>query len=95
MSNDILAHREGGILTLTFNRLDKKNAITAGMYTTLAQELEQAAEDDAVRVAVIQGDVSCFTAGNDLGDFTAQATGAFTGTLQDVTLTLDQGKFKP
>ena len=25
----------------------------------------------------------------------ADATGAFTGTLQDVTLTLDQGKFKP
>ncbi len=69
MSNDILAHREGGILTLTFNRLDKKNAITTGMYTRLAQELEQAAEDDAVRVAVIQGDVSCFTAGNDLADF--------------------------
>ena len=69
MSNDILAHREGGILTLTFNRLDKKTAITTAMYTHLAQELEQAAEDDAVRVAVIQGDVSCFTAGNDLADF--------------------------
>lgn len=69
MSNDILAHREGGILTLTFNRLDKKNAITTVMYTRLAEELEQAAEDDAVRVAVIQGDVSCFTAGNDLADF--------------------------
>jgi enoyl-CoA hydratase/carnithine racemase len=69
MSNDILAHREGGILTLTFNRLDKKNAITTAMYTRLAEELELAAEDDAVRVAVIQGDVSCFTAGNDLADF--------------------------
>ena len=33
MSNEILAHREGGILTLTFNRLDKKNAITTVMYT--------------------------------------------------------------
>lgn len=44
MSNDILAHREGGILTLTFNRLDKKNAITTVMYTRLAEELEQAAE---------------------------------------------------
>lgn len=69
MSDDILAHREGGVLTLTFNRLDKKNAITKGMYARLSQELEQAAEDDAVRVAVIQGDVSCFTAGNDLADF--------------------------
>ncbi len=69
MSNDILAHREGGILTLTFNRLDKKNAITRAMYSALAEALEAAATDDSVRVAVIQGDPTCFTAGNDLMDF--------------------------
>ncbi|HYR25579.1 MAG TPA: enoyl-CoA hydratase [Aquabacterium sp.] len=69
MTDSILAHREGGILTLTFNRLDKKNAITRAMYTAMAEALEAAAIDDAIRVAVIQGDVSCFTAGNDLADF--------------------------
>lgn len=34
-----------GILTLTFDRLDKKNAITAAMYQALADALV-AAEDD-------------------------------------------------
>lgn len=67
--SDILQHREAGVLTLTFNRLDKKNAITTAMYSRLADELEAAASDDSVRVAVIQGAVEIFTAGNDLGDF--------------------------
>lgn len=69
MTDAILSNREGGILTLTFNRLDKKNAITRAMYTALADALEAAVNDDAVRVAVFQGDPSCFTAGNDLADF--------------------------
>lgn len=66
---DILSLREGGVLTLTFNRLDKKNAITTAMYTDLAVALEEASQDEATRVVVIQGDLSCFTAGNDLADF--------------------------
>jgi enoyl-CoA hydratase/carnithine racemase len=32
-----------------------------------------------VRVVVFQADGDAFTAGNDLQDFAAQATGAFTG----------------
>jgi enoyl-CoA hydratase/carnithine racemase len=67
--SDILQHCEGGVLTLTFNRPDKKNAITTAMYSALAQALEAAYEDDSVRVAVIQGSVEIFTAGNDLADF--------------------------
>jgi len=67
--SDILQHSENGVLTLTFNRLDKKNAITAAMYTLLAQALEAASSDASIRVAVIQGAVQIFTAGNDLADF--------------------------
>lgn len=67
--SDILQHTESGVLTLTFNRLDKKNAITTGMYTALAAALEAAVADEGVRVAVIQGAVEIFTAGNDLADF--------------------------
>lgn len=69
MSDTILSNREGGILTLTFNRLEKKNAITRAMYAELASALEAAAQDDEVRVAVIQGHEQCFTSGNDLMDF--------------------------
>ncbi len=65
----ILAHVEAGVLTLTFNRLDKKNAITTAMYTSLADALTEAATDSAVRAVVIQGHEQIFTAGNDLADF--------------------------
>lgn len=58
-----------GILTLTFDRLDRKNAITAAMYQTLADALRSAEADSAVRVIVIEGKPEIFTAGNDLEDF--------------------------
>lgn len=67
--SDILQHREAGVLTLTLNRLDKKNALTAAMYATLADALREAAADEQVRVVVIQGHEQVFTAGNDLQDF--------------------------
>ncbi len=67
--SDILEHVEAGVMTLTFNRIGKKNSITLAMYATLADSLERAAQDDAVRVAVIQGDATVFSAGNDLADF--------------------------
>jgi enoyl-CoA hydratase/carnithine racemase len=70
--SDILLHTEDGIMTLTFNRLARKNSITAAMYATLADALEQAQADERVRVVVIQGDESVFSAGNDLGDFLNQ-----------------------
>ena len=60
--SDILQHREDGILTLTFNRLDKKNAITRAMYNVLADALFAAAEDATVRVVVLQGHEQVFTA---------------------------------
>ena len=58
-----------GVLTLTFDRLDRKNAITAAMYQTLADALVAAEADPAIRVIVLAGHESVFTAGNDLEDF--------------------------
>jgi enoyl-CoA hydratase/carnithine racemase len=49
------------------------------MYGVLADSLERAETDPAVRVVVFQADGDSFSSGNDLQDFTAQATGAFTG----------------
>lgn len=70
--SDILIHTEDGVTTLTLNRLARKNSLTAAMYATLADALEQAATDAAVRVVVLQGDETVFSAGNDLGDFMHQ-----------------------
>lgn len=69
--SDILSHSEGGVMTLTFNRLDKKNSITASMYAQLAEALTGAAQDSAVRVVLLQGHATVFSAGNDIADFLA------------------------
>ena len=67
--SDILVHTEAGVMTLTLNRVDKKNSLTAAMYAALADALESAAVDAAVRAVLIQGDPAVFSAGNDIGDF--------------------------
>jgi enoyl-CoA hydratase/carnithine racemase len=69
MSEDILSHTEAGILTLTFNRPQKKNSITVEMYQRMADALKAAEADASIRVVVFQGSEMIFSAGNDLGDF--------------------------
>ena len=70
--SDILRHVDNGVMTLTFNRVDKKNSITAAMYATLADALAQGVDDANVRVVVFQGHETIFSAGNDIGDFLNQ-----------------------
>ncbi|PUE24703.1 enoyl-CoA hydratase [Limnohabitans sp. JirII-29] len=66
---DILQHIDQGVMTLTFNRLDKKNSITAAMYASLADAIENAQANTEVRVVLIQGHETIFSAGNDIADF--------------------------
>ena len=48
--SDILTHIDAGVMTITFNRLDKKNSITSTMYSAMADAVAQAAADASVRV---------------------------------------------
>ena len=70
--SDILTHIDAGVMTITFNRLDKKNSITSTMYSAMADAVAQAAADASVRVVLFQGHESIFSAGNDIGDFLNQ-----------------------
>ncbi len=65
----ILTHQENGVFTISFNRPDKKNALTLAMYEKLVEGLEQAESDTSIRVIVLTGTGDVFTAGNDLYDF--------------------------
>ena len=67
--SDILVHTEAGACTLTFNRPDKKNSITAAMYSAMADALQAAQDDAQVRCVVFQGNEAIFSAGNDIADF--------------------------
>jgi len=70
---DILTQIENGILTISFNRPEKKNAITTTMYQAMADALRHAENDTAVRAILITGKPEIFTAGNDLEDFMKNA----------------------
>ena len=66
---DILTHTDDGILTITLNRVAKKNSLTSAMYSAMADALDGAAADASVRVVVVQGHETIFSAGNDIGEF--------------------------
>lgn len=69
--SEIETRLENGVLTVTLNRPDKKNAITQAMYAALAEATERARTDDAVRVLLFRAAGDSFSAGNDIGDFIA------------------------
>jgi len=75
MSDAIQFERERGLLTLRFNRPDKKNALTRAMYSHLAEALKLADTDPEINAVLITGTAECFTAGNDIADFIQQPPG--------------------
>jgi len=79
MTEHIKIEKKDNILTLTFARPDKKNALTNAMYGALADALVSAETDPASRVIVLRGEGDMFTSGNDVGEFAAIAAGAVQG----------------
>lgn len=75
----VLVARENGVQTIRLNRPDKKNAITRAMYRAMADALRAGDRDADVRVHLFLGAPGAFSAGNDLADFMAVATGGDAG----------------
>jgi enoyl-CoA hydratase/carnithine racemase len=71
MSEHVRVEANGGVLAITLARPDRRNAITIAMYAALAEAVEQAQLDPALRVIALRGEGEDFTGGNDLGDFLA------------------------
>ena len=69
MAEHIVVSVQDRVLSIRLDRLEKKNALTRGMYVGMIEALQQAESDPDVRVILISGTQDCFTAGNDLGDF--------------------------
>jgi len=69
MSDTILKTLEDGILYVSINRLDKRNALTTAMYLELIEIINDYEKNDDARVLLLSGTQMCFTAGNDMADF--------------------------
>ncbi|HWI09853.1 MAG TPA: enoyl-CoA hydratase [Burkholderiaceae bacterium] len=64
-----------GVATIEIARPEKKNAITGAMYQQMADALDAAMADGAVRAVLITGQPGIFTSGNDIEDFMQHAPG--------------------
>ncbi|MBW3762031.1 enoyl-CoA hydratase [Aeromonas jandaei] len=74
MAPILVAEQQDGLLTLTLNRPDKRNALNTALYQQLVSALQQAANDEEVHALLLQGQSDCFTAGNDLADFVGKSS---------------------
>lgn len=74
---DIDVERAGGVVTITLNRPEKKNAITADMFRRLRDLFLEVGDDPEARVLVITGAGGAFSSGADLTD--ASAAGSIAG----------------
>lgn len=63
------ANLDNGVLTLAINRPEAKNALYGELYLKIAEALDQADQDKAVRVVILRGENADFSAGNDMQDF--------------------------
>lgn len=58
---------DGRIAVITLDRPKQRNAQNRGMLVELGSAFERAEEDDAVRVVILRGEGTSFSAGHDLG----------------------------
>ena len=68
---ELLAAQAGGVLTLTLNRPEARNALTPAMLDALGVQLERAEFDDAVRCVVLTGAGKAFCSGGDVKSMAA------------------------
>jgi len=64
--------QDGHIVTLTFNKPEKKNPLSQELVNELLWALDDAEADDEVRVIVLTGAGNAFSAGADLKGMTAE-----------------------
>jgi len=72
--DDLIAHRENGVLELVLNRPAKMNALSGELVEALHTELDRA-DIDGTRLVVFRGEGKNFSAGFDFGGYDAQSEG--------------------
>lgn len=73
---ELLLDRSDGVVTLTFNRPERLNAMTAAIFDVFAELIDEAAGDRSIRALVLRGaGGQAFSAGNEITAFAGMTTG--------------------
>ena len=82
MSEDLVLRQEdNGVVTLTLNRPKKFNALSEAMLAKLQVELDSIANNEALRIVILQGAGKVFCAGHDLKEMIAKRKEEYYQTL--------------
>lgn len=76
---EVLLDVSDGVATITMNRPERRNMLTASGMGLLAEHLRTAGADPAVRVIVLTGSGNTFCSGADLSAASAADSASFTG----------------
>jgi len=77
--SELLYEIKDGIGTITLNRPERLNAFTHHMVDLWVEALQDARENDAVRVVVVTGAGRAFCSGGDVGNMASGSRAAMTG----------------
>lgn len=75
----VLQELKGGVLHLTLNRPEKRNAMSLAMVEALQHALRESADNTDIRVIVIRGSGGHFCAGGDISDMAQARQAAMAG----------------
>src|SRR5258705_12378040 len=68
----IVPARLDGVLTLTLNRPENRNALSESLMRALQLSLDEAVEDASIKVIILAAKGPAFSAGHDLKEMTAR-----------------------
>src|SRR5687768_12221517 len=71
-TSDLLTASGGGIVRLTLNRPEKRNALSRGLLAALESAISAIPGDSSARVVTLAGNGPVFSAGHDLGEMVGQ-----------------------
>jgi|UniRef100_A0A7C4LM55 enoyl-CoA hydratase/carnithine racemase len=69
----LITNREAGVLRITLNRPERRNALSEQLLTELEQVLDHVAGDPGVRVVVLAAAGPIFSAGHDLSEMVGRS----------------------
>ena len=72
MSNDLIVNKENSTVTITFNRPERRNALSDDMLNKMLEELNKARFDNSIRAIVLTGSENAFCAGGDVKDMASR-----------------------
>jgi enoyl-CoA hydratase len=92
----LLLERDGGVLIVTMNRPERRNALSPSMMDGLSAAWDEVNANPDIRVAILTGAGGCFCAGADLQAMTETHPGdVFADDNNDTTSDISEGVIKP